>query len=341
MKKTLIAGCSLLALLASGCSLIPDYLRFIKGVVDSNDLPLNVSREILQENPLIMKIQKNVIRKVLSELQKMQENELEKYAAFFKEFGKILKEGIHTDHSNQEKIKELAMYETMNSEAGKLISLKQYVAQMPASQKDIYYITGESRSVFENSPALEYFRSQGFDVLFMTDPIDEWVMQSMFQYDKKHFRPAAKGEIELDEDSRKKSDAIIKDAAEKHKTLIEFLQKELNENIQQVRFSPRLTESACCLVGDETAMSPHMERMFKAMNQQMPKTKRILELNASHPMVNALQKLYDKDNNDPKLKDYAGMIYDQALLTEGSPIPDPMNFSRRITALMVSNVEKS
>jgi molecular chaperone HtpG len=195
--------------------------------------------------------------------------------------------------------------------------------------------------VFENSPALEYFRSQGFDVLFMTDPIDEWVMQSMFQYDKKHFKPAAKGEIELDEDSRKKSEAVIKDAAEKHKTLIEFLQKELDENIQQVRFSPRLTESACCLVGDETAMSPHMERMFKAMNQQMPKTKRILELNASHPLINALQKLYDKDNNDPKLKDYAGLIYDQALLTEGSPIPDPMNFSRKITALMVSNAEKN
>jgi molecular chaperone HtpG len=321
--------------------LIPDYLRFIKGVVDSNDLPLNVSREILQENPLIMKIQKNVIRKVLSELQKMQENEPDKYAAFFKEFGKILKEGIHTDFSNQEKIKELTMYETMNNEAGKLVSLKQYVAQMPAAQKDIYYITGESRAVFENSPALEYFRSQGLDVLFMTDPIDEWVMQSMHQYDKKHFKPAAKGEIELDEDSRKKSDAVIKDAAEKHKTLIEFLQKELGENIQQVRFSPRLTESACCLVGDETAMSPHMERMFKALNQQMPKTKRILELNASHPLVNALQKLYDKDNNDPKLKDYAGMIYDQALLTEGSPIPDPMNFSRKITALMVSNAEKN
>ncbi|MHB9139100.1 MAG: molecular chaperone HtpG [Victivallaceae bacterium] len=321
--------------------LIPDYLRFIKGVVDSNDLPLNVSREILQENPLLLKIQKNIVRKVLGELQKMQDNEPEKYTAFFKEFGKVLKEGIHTDVSNQEKIKELAMYETMNNEAGKLISLKQYVAQMPASQKDIYYITGENRPVFENSPALEYFRSKGFDVLFMTDPIDEWVMQSMFQYDKKHFRSAAKGEIDLDEDSKKKSEEVIKNAASKHKTVIEFLEKELAENIQQVRFSQRLTESACCLVGDENSMSPHMERIFKALNQQMPKTKRILELNPEHPLINALQKMYDQDKNNIKLKDYAGLIYDQALLTEGSPIPDPMSFAKRVTALMVASIEKS
>lgn len=320
--------------------LIPDYLRFIKGVVDSSDLPLNVSREILQENKQIAKIQKNVTLKVLSELQKMQEKEPEKYQQFFHEFGKMLKEGIHTDMSNQEKIKDLAMYETMNTEPGKLISLKEYVAAMPPSQKHLYYIAGENRAMLENSPALEIFRSKGFDVLFMTDPIDEWVMQSMFQYDKKLFKPAAKGEVELDDDSKKETEKVIEKAAAEYKELVSAMQKELEENIQEVRFTNRLTESACCLVADENGLSSHMERMFKTMNQDMPKTKRILELNPNHPLVAALNSMFAKDNNDPLIKDYSHLLYDQALLTEGSPMPDPLAFARKVSALMLKSIEK-
>jgi molecular chaperone HtpG len=319
--------------------LIPDYMRFIKGVVDSSDLPLNVSREILQENPMMMKIQKNVTLKIISELKKMLEKEPEKYLTFFKEFGKILKEGIHTDFANQEKIKDLALYETMNNEPGKMISLKEYVDAMPESQKDIFYITGENRTILENSPALEIFKSKGYDVIFMTDPIDEWVMQSMTQYAKKHFKPATKGEIELDED-KEATEKLIKKAAQEHKKLVDFIQKELDEDIKEVRFTNRLTDSACCLVADENALSSHMERLFKAMNQDMPKTKRILELNPNHPLVGALQNVFDKDNSNPKLKDYASLIYDQALLTEGSPIPDPLAFSRKVSDLMVHALEK-
>jgi molecular chaperone HtpG len=318
--------------------LIPDYLRFVKGVVDSNDLPLNVSREILQENPLITRIQKSIVRKVLAELQKMLDNEPEKYLTFFKEFGKILKEGIHTDHTNQEKIKELAIYETMNGEPGKMISLKQYITQMPATQNHIYYITGESRDAVNNSPALEIFRQKGYDVIFMTDPIDEWVMQSMQQFDKKLFKSATKGDLDLDADSNKAAENTIKVAAEKHKTLVEFLQKSLEKEIKEVRFTSRLTESACCLVADEHAMSSHIERMFKAMNQAMPSSKRILELNPAHPLVDAMQQLYDKEPENAMLKDYAGLLYDQALLTEGSPIADPLEFSKRVARLMVSNL---
>ncbi len=320
--------------------LIPDYLRFVKGVVDSSDLPLNVSREILQENPLLTKIQKNVVRKVLSELKKMQDKEPEVYAKFFKEFGKVLKEGIHTDYANQEKLQKLAMYETMNGEAGKLISLAEYVQAMPESQKDIYYISGDSREQLENSPLLEYFKSKSFDVVFMTDPIDEWVVQSMQQFDKKNLKPIGKGELDLDEASKKESEAVIKEATDKHKDLVTFLQSQLDANIKEVRFSSRLTESACCLVADEHDAGAHMERIFKAMNQEMPTSKRILELNPTHPLVEALQDCYTADAKDPKLASYAGLIYDQALLTEGSQIPDPLKFSRQVAELMVASLKK-
>lgn len=320
--------------------LIPDYLRFVKGVVDSSDLPLNVSREILQENPLLVKIQKNVVRKVLSELAKMQDKEPEVYTKFFKEFGKILKEGIHSDYANQEKLQKLAMYETMNNEAGKLISLAEYVQAMPESQKDIYYIIGDSREQLENSPLLEYFKSKSFDVLFMTDPIDEWVVQSLQKYDEKSLKPIGKGELELDDDSKKTAEKVIKKATKQYKDLVKFLQTQLDENVKEVRFSSRLTESACCLVADEHDAGAHMERIFKAMNQEMPKSKRILELNPSHPLVEALQECYNNDAQDPKLADYAGLIYDQALLTEGSQIPDPLKFARQISELMVTTLQK-
>ncbi len=319
--------------------LIPDYLRFLKGVVDSSDLPLNVSRELLQDNAQIRKMQKTITRKTISELKKMQEKEPEKYAKFFQEFGKILKEGIHMDYDNKEKIKGLVMYESMNSEAGKLISLKEYVDAMPPEQKEIYYITGESRQAVENSSALELFRSQGFDVLFMIDPIDEWIMPSMGQFAKFMFKSATKGDIELDEKSKKSSEKIISKAAKEHKDILEVLQKELEANIKEVRFTNRLTDSACCLVGEENAMSAHMERLFKSMNQDVPENKRILELNPKHSLVASMQKLFDADKASPELKKYAHLLYDQALLTEGSPIPDPLAFAKNVADLMVKAVK--
>lgn len=319
--------------------LVPEHLRFISGVVDSSDLPLNVSREILQDNAQIRKMQKTVTRKVLSELKKMKQKEPEKYAKFFSEFGKILKEGIHMDHDNKEKIKDLTIYESMNGEAGKLISLQEYVDAMAPAQKDIYYITGESRQALENSSALELFRSQGFDVLFMTDPIDEWVMPSMGQFAKKQFKSATKGDIELDEDSKKASEKVISKAAKAHKSLLEVIQKELDANIKEVRFTNRLTDSACCLVGDENAMSAHMERMFKAMKQDVPVSKRILELNPKHSLVAGMQKLFDADKASGELQKYAHLLYDQALLTEGSPIPDPLAFAKNVADLMVKAIK--
>ena len=320
--------------------LIPDYLRFVKGVVDSGDLPLNVSREILQDNAIIGRIQKAVTGKILGELKKMQESEPEAYKKFFKEFGKVLKEGIHTDYTNQEKIKALAMYESMNTAAGEIISLSEYVKAMPDNQKDIYYITGDSRLHVESNPALELLRSKGFDVLYMTDPIDEWVMQSMFQYEKKSFKNVTKGEFELDGDEKDAAEKLIAEAKEKFKTLTEALQKKFDKSLKEVRFTSRLVDSPACLVGDEHSISPQMERLFKAMNQEMPETKRILELNAKHPLIEKLQSLASANTEDGEFDMYAKLLYDQALLAEGSPIDDSLEFSKNLAKIMLKSLEK-
>ncbi|MBE6365527.1 MAG: molecular chaperone HtpG [Lentisphaerae bacterium] len=309
--------------------LLPDYLRFVCGVVDSSDLPLNVSREILQQNPLLGKIQSAVTGKVLSELKKLLENDRENYEKFFAEFGRIVKEGLHTDRPNAEKLKDLVLYESMNSEPGKRITLKEYVNAMPESQKDIYFITGEKREAVASSPALEYFKSKGYDVLFMTDPIDEWVMQSMYQYDQKFFKSITKGDFEDKELEEK-----VKADGEKFAAVAEFLQKSLDDKVSAVKFSGRLTDSPCCLITDGQALSPHMERLFRAMNQDVPVSKRILELNGDHPIIAALNEKIAAKADEAELKRYASILYDQALLLEGSPLPDPAAFAREVVTLL-------
>ena len=313
--------------------LIPDYLRFVCGVVDSNDLPLNVSREILQENPQLARIEKAVTAKVLSELKKLLETDREAYAGFFREFGRIFKEGLHTDFANAEKLKDLVMYESMNTEPGKMITLGEYVEAMPESQKEIYYITGEKRESVASSPALEYFRSKGYDVLFMTDPIDDWIMQQMFQYRKKNFKSIAKGDFEVEGAAE-----TLKAAQEKFAGLVEFLKKALGDKVGEVRFSARLTDSPCCLITEGNALSPHLERLFKAMHQEIPESKRILELNPKHPLIEAMFELSKQSDKAPELEMYAKVLFDQALLTEGSPLPDPAAFAREVTKLLLKGI---
>jgi len=310
--------------------LIPDYLRFVAGVVDSSDLPLNVSREILQENPQMKRIEKAIVNRILSDLKKMIEGERDAYSGFFKEFGRILKEGIHTDYANAEKLKDLVMYESMNTEPGKMITLGEYVDAMPESQKEIYYITGDKRESVASSPALEYFRSQGYDVLFMTDPIDEWIMQEMFQFRKKSFKSVTKGDFEVDG-----ADKVIDEAKKKFEKLVEFLKSALGDKVSEVRFSARLTDSPCCLITEGNGLSPHLERLFKAMHQEIPVSKRILELNPKHPLIDAMFKVYAADENAPELKTYAKVLFDQSLLTEGSPLPDPAAFAKEVTNLLL------
>lgn len=309
--------------------LLPDYLRFVCGVVDSSDLPLNVSREILQQNPLLGKIQGAVTGKILSELKKLLENDRENYEKFFVEFGRIIKEGLHTDRANAEKLKDLVLYESMNTAEGKRITLKEYVDAMPESQKDIYYISGDKREAVASSPALEYYRSKGYDVLFMIDPIDEWVMQSMYQYAQKHFKSIVKGDFE-----DKELDEKVKSAGEKYAAVVEALKKSLEDKVSEVRFTGRLTDSPCCLIVDGQALSPHMERLFRAMNQDIPVSKRILELNGDHPLIAALNDKIAVNADEKDIARYASILYNQALLLEGTPLPDPAAFAREVISLL-------
>ncbi len=320
-------------------NLVPEYMRFLKGVVDSSDLPLNISREMLQDNPQIRKINKNLTRRVLKELENLKDKDHENYLKFYKEFGRLIKEGVHTDYANKDKLQDLLLYETMKGEAGKLISLDEYVKTMPPEQKDIYYIVGENRNVLENSPHLEQLKSRGFDVIFMTDPIDEWVVQGMQQYKEKNLKAVGKGELDLGEEAKKEAEKKIKKAEKEHGDLVKFLKEKLEDKVKEVRFSSRLTDSACCLVADEYDPSAYMEKVMKAMNQAMPETKRILELNPSHPLISGLQNLFGKDAKNPKLGEYAELLYDQALLTEGVQLPDPLQFSKRVADLMVTGIQ--
>ncbi|SNB44641.1 molecular chaperone HtpG [Geobacter sp. DSM 9736] len=318
--------------------LIPEYLRFIKGVVDSSDLPLNVSREILQEDVQIKRIEKSLVGKVLGTLAEMKEKENEQYLKFYQEFGPVLKEGLHFDFANKEKLQELILFESTATEAGKFVSLKEYVERMPEAQKEIYFITGASRATVENSPHLEVFRKKGFEVLFLTDPVDEWVTQSLREYDGKKLKAVDRGDLEIDsEEEKKEKEEKREKAAKEYKGVLDLIQDQLKEKVKEVRLSSRLTDSACCLVADEYGLNANMERLLKSMNQEVPESKRILELNPDHPLMQVLTGLYEKDSKNPRLNDYCELLYDQALLTEGSPIKDPLKFTRLVAELMVAD----
>ncbi|HBA86435.1 MAG TPA: molecular chaperone HtpG [Geobacter sp.] len=317
-------------------ALLPDYLRFIKGVVDSSDLPLNVSREILQEDVQIKRIQKSLVGKILSTLAEMKEKNFDDYLKFYAEFGPVLKEGIHFDYANKEKIQDLLLFESSKTENGKFVGLKEYVERMPEGQKEIYYITGMSRAAVENSPYMEVFRKKEFEVLYMTDPVDEWVVQAIHDYQDKPLKAIDRGDLELDtEEEKKEKEAKKEEAKKEYGGLMTFIQETLKEQVKEVRLSSRLTDSACCLVADETGLNANMEKILKSMNQEVPESKRILELNPDHQIMQVMTAMYEKNQGDPKLKDYSELLYDQALLTEGSPIKDPLRFTKLVAELMV------
>ena len=307
-------------------------MRFVCGVVDSSDLPLNVSREILQDNPIIGRIEKAVTARIIAELKKLLENDREHYEAFFTEFGRILKEGLHTDFTNGEKLKDVVMYQSMNHEPGKFITLGEYVDAMPEGQNEIFYITGEKRSALDSYPGLEYFKAKGWDVLFMTDPVDDWIMQSMMQYRKHNFKSIAKGDFE-----DKESEEAVKKAGETYKELTEFIKETLSGQLAEVRFSARMTDSPCCLIVEGNALSPHIERLFKAMHQQIPETKRILELNPKHPLIEKLNAALQAGKKE-EAASAAKVMFAQALITEGSPLDDPAGFAKSVTELLVKSL---
>lgn len=316
--------------------LIPRYLRFIKGVVDSSDLPLNVSREMLQSNRQVEIINKNVTKKVLDTLKEMKKDEYDKYLSFYKEFGRILKEGIHFDFSRKEAISDLLLYQSMNKPVDTYISLQEYVDTMQEGQEEIYYITGASYDEVKKSPYLEALKEKGYEVLIMLDEVDDFIASGL-EYKGKKFKSAIKGDITLDETGKKEK----KDAQKKYRAIIELIKDRLKDDVKDVRLSGRLKDTACCLVGDEGDMDPQMEQLLKSMGQNVPQTKRILEINPAHPIFEAMNKLFEKEQKSVVLEEYIRLLYDQALLLEGSKPKDPASFASAITKLMVKDAEKA
>lgn len=308
--------------------LLPPHFRFIKGVIEANDLSLNVSREILQKDKQIQGIKKALATKILKTLKTMLSKEREKYEGIWKNFGSTLKEGIANDFSNKDKLQELALFHSNSTDT--LTTLKEYVGRMKEGQKEIYYITGESIKQVECSPYLEKLKQKEYEVLYCVDPVDEWVMQSIPQYDEKSLRSITKEGLELDsEEEKKQKEEEIKSKEEEYKSLLETIQGAVAENVKEVKISPRLVDSPCCLVSGAYDPSARMERMMEAMGQAVPKSKRIMEINPDHPVFSKMQAL-----STDLQKEWAEILYNQALLTEGSPIEDPLKFSRQISNLM-------
>jgi molecular chaperone HtpG len=313
--------------------LLPAYLRFVKGVVDCSDLPLNVSRELLQHNPLLEKIQKSLVKNIFQALEELRAADYEAYVGFYTELGNILKEGLGRDWANREAIANLLLFESLKTEKGKYITLAQYLEAMPSDQTDIYYLTGEDRAALEHAPTLEAFRHKGWDVLLLSDPIDDFVFPMLPDYKGKALKPADRNAPELAPEDQKKAE----EATETFKPLLSLLKEKLTE-LKDIRLSKRLKESASCLVADEGAMGAHMEQLLQKLGKaEGAPAPRILELNPEHPAVQSLMKLHGANPADPRVETHGRLLYDQAVLAEGSRLANPSDFIRRINELLVKD----
>ena len=314
--------------------LVPSWLRFAKGVVDSPDLSLNVSREMLQADRRVSSIRKRIARKVTEHLAGVLNEDRERYEKFWGNFGRVLKEGI-ADPQHADKLKPLLLVETTKSD-GKLRTLGEYIADMKEGQEEIYFMTGESREALINSPHLEAFKAKDYEVILFFESIDEIIMGHLTEFDEKTFRSIGKGEVKLGtEDEQKAAEDELKAAEESHKPLLEAIQASLEAHVKEVRLSHRLTESPVCLVGDDNDISPGLERILSASGQSAPSQKRIMELNPDHAVFTKLAGLSIESDNET-LSDYAHLLYGQALIAEGSAVPDPAGFARRVASLMTN-----
>ena len=311
---------------------LPLYLRFVKGIVDSNDLSLNVSREILQKDPQIDKMRSALTKRVLDMLGKMAKNKKEDYAIFWKEFGSVIKEGPAEDFANKEQIAKLLRFATTHDDkAEQTHSLEDYISRMKEGQDKIYYVVADSFNTAKNSPHIEVFRKKGVEVLLLSDRIDDWLMSHLMEFDGKHFQDVAKGELDLgkveDEAEKKKQE----ETAEQFKDLVERVKTSLQEQVEDVRITHRLTESPACLVVGDHDMGAQMRRIMEAAGQKLPESKPILELNPEHPLV---AKLKGEDKDD-RFNDLAAIIFEQALLAEGGHLTDPAAYVKRLNKLLL------
>lgn len=312
--------------------LLPRYLRFVKGVVDSNDLPLNVSREILQESKDVDAIRSGCVKKVLSLLDDLAENEKEKYAKFWEAFGRVFKEGIGEDHANKERVAKLSRFHsTHESGATQSVSLTDYIGRMKHGQEKIYYVTADSLVAAQNSPHLEVFKKKGIEVLLMTEPVDEWWLGSLDEFEGKKLQSVAKGDLDLgilaDEAEKKEAEKVAEDM----KPLIEKIKAALGERVKEVRVTHRLTESPACLVVDEHELSGNLERLLKAAGQKVNTVKPILEINPEHALVKKIK----AEEASSRFDDLSLVLFEQSLLAEGGQLEDPAGFVKRVNALML------
>ena len=310
--------------------LMPAYLRFVRGVVDSSDLPLNVSREILQESKDIEAIRAGCTKKVLSLIEDLAENQQEKYAGFWKEFGRALKEGVGEDHANKEKIAGLLRFASTHADtADETVSLADYIARMKEGQDKIYFVTAETFNAAKNSPHLEIFRKKGIEVLLLSDRVDEWVIGNLSEFSGKSLQSVARGGLDLGglEDEVEKQEQ--QKESDEFKELTDRIKGSLNDKVKEVRVTHRLTESPACLVSDEHDIGGNLARILKAAGQKAPEGRPILEINPKHPVVLRLK--YE----EKKFDDWAAVLFDQALLAEGGSLDDPAAFVRRINQLML------
>lgn len=315
--------------------LLPRFLRFFRGIVDAADLPLNVSRQMLQENRHIAQIRKWLTRKALDSLSKLQKEDPEKYLAFWKEFGRAIKEGVASEFQHKDRIADLMLFHS-SADPQAMTTFAEYVGRMKEDQQDIYYLSGESRTMCENSPLLEGFLAKGYEVLFLTDGVDELALQYLPEFDGKKLKSVAKADANLGSaDEKKEAEAKLKESSEKLKGLTGSLAEALKSQVKQVRLSNRLTESPACLAAEEHDMSPQMERLMRmSQGDSAPRQRRILELNPSHQIVQRLQARYQAAADDPQIAEYAELLYGYAALAEGLDLPDAARFNKLLAGLM-------
>ena len=311
--------------------LMPPYMRFVKGVIDSSDLPLNVSREILQESRDVKAIREGSVKKVLGLLEDMAANEAEKYASFWKEFGQVLKEGMGDDPANKERIAKLLRFATTQSEGeAQTVSLADYVGRMKEGQDKIYYVTADTYAAAKYSPHLEVFKKKGVEVLLLSDRVDEWMLSYLQEFEGKELQSCAKGGLDLGALEDEKDKETKKKVEDEFKDVLKKVEDLLKDRIKEARVTLRLTDSPACIVADEMGMSEHLKRMLKQAGQNAPDTKPILELNPEHPFIQRLK--IEKDHFD----EWVNVLFDQAVLAEGGQLEDPAGFVRRLNMLLLT-----
>ena len=318
--------------------LLPRYLRFIKGVVDSVDLPLNISRQMLQQDRHITQMRKWLTRKVLDALREMMEKEYNRYLQFWKEFGGATKEGISSDHDNKDRILSLILFES-SDDPERLTTLKQYLGRMKPEQEEILYLTGSSRRVVENSPHLEAFKGKGYEVLYLTDPVDELVVQFVTEYEGKKLKSAAKGVVNLGTDEEKQhTEEELKEKEGESKGLLELIQTHLDAHIKQVRLTSRLVSSPACLVSGETDYSPQLERLLQRGKGGSPRQRRIMELNPKHEIFTKMLERHKRGDSEQEIRESAELLMYYGLLAEGSELPDPVRLDSLLAKLIAQSL---